>query len=229
MRSKLSNIFIGLIFVAVGVAVCGNILDFWEFNLFFDGWWTMFIIIPCLFSMIRHGIHTGSVIGLGIGVVLLLNQLDILKHQNLWKLIFPVIIIAIGISIIFKGFTKKDYSHVVVTSSADGSDGRPDYSAVFGECSPNYSGTEFHGCTASAVFGAVTLDLRTAIINSDCVIDASSVFGGTDIYLPSNVRVKVSSTPIFGGVDDKTISSSAPGAPTVYINATCVFGGTDIK
>lgn len=225
MRNKISNIIIGLLFVVIGVTVCGNILDFWDFNLFFDGWWTMFIIIPCFISLIRHGMNTGAIIGLGIGIILLLNQLEILKNQNLWKLIFPIIFIAIGISIIFRGFTKKDYSHVVV--SGDGN--RQEYSAVFGECNPNFSGTEFNGCCASAVFGSVTLDLRNAIINSDCVIDTSSVFGGTDIYLPSNVKVKVSTTPIFGGVDDKTISSAEADAPTVYINATCVFGGADIK
>lgn len=225
MRNKLSNVLIGLLFVAIGVIICGNILDFWDFNLFFDGWWTMFIIIPCLFSMIRHGVHTGSAIGLGVGIVLLLNRLHVLENLNLWKLIFPIIFIAIGISIIFRGITKKDYSQVTV--AGDGK--RPEYSAVFGECVPNFSGTEFIGCCASAVFGAATLDLRTAIINSDCVIDTSSVFGGTDIYLPPNVKVKVSSTPIFGGVDDKTLSSANADAPTVYINATCVFGGTDIK
>ena len=45
--------------------------------------------------------------------------------------------------------------------------------------------------------------------------------------MPKNVKVKVKSSSIFGGVDEKAKKND--GKVTIYINATCVFGGVDIK
>ena len=77
MRNKVSNSLWGLIFILAGVAFLGNAYDWWGgFNLFFDGWWTLFIIIPCAISIIRHGFNAGSIIGLGIGIILLLSSFN---------------------------------------------------------------------------------------------------------------------------------------------------------
>ena len=54
-------------------------------------------------------------------------------------------------------------------------------------------------------------------------------FGGIDIYVPYNVNVKVNSNSIFGGVSQKNRRSNDPNAVTVYVNATCMFGGVEIK
>ena len=50
-----------------------------------------------------------------------------------------------------------------------------------------------------------------------------------DIYLPDNVNVKLKSTALFGGADDKRRFEDLPGAPTVYVSSLCLFGGVDIK
>ena len=74
------------------------------------------------------------------------------------------------------------------------------------------------------------LDLKyfSAIIENDVVINAKSVFGGIDILVPENVKVKIKSSSIFGGVDEKRKSDTTDGH-TIYVNATCIFGGVDIK
>ena len=53
--------------------------------------------------------------------------------------------------------------------------------------------------------------------------------GGIDIYVPKNCKVKVKSTPIFGGVDIKNKELSDDGDITIYLNSICIFGGVDIK
>lgn len=227
MRNKVSNSLWGLIFILAGVAFLGNAYDWWGgFNLFFDGWWTLFIIIPCAISIIRHGFNAGSIIGLGIGIILLLSAQDIFDYIDIRNLIIPLILVAIGLSIIFRGsFNKFVNEQVKIQTRA----GAPDYSAIFCGNAQNYQNEVFTGCTISATFGGVELNLRNAIINEDCAINATATFGGVDIFLPPNVNVKVSSTPIFGGVDNKAMPTIAVNAPTVYINATCIFGGIDIK
>ena len=47
--------------------------------------------------------------------------------------------------------------------------------------------------------------------------------------MPDDVTVKVRSTPIFGGVSNKTKNDSSDHAKTIYIDATCIFGGVEIK
>ena len=57
---------------------------------------------------------------------------------------------------------------------------------------------------------------------------ASSIFGGIDIIVPKDVNIKVTSTSIFGGVENK-VKNNTTNKKTIYINATCLFGGVDIK
>ncbi|NLZ47136.1 MAG: hypothetical protein GX896_10645, partial [Clostridiales bacterium] len=75
----------------------------------------------------------------------------------------------------------------------------------------------------------IDLDLRRSIITTDVTINATNVFGGSDIFLPDNVKCVLSDTPIFGGVDNHHVDSINPNAPIVYINGMSVFGGMDIK
>ena len=53
---------------------------------------------------------------------------------------------------------------------------------------------KFTGSDLTAVFGGIECDLRKAIIEEDVVINASSIFGGIDIYVPENANVKVKSS-----------------------------------
>ena len=62
-------------------------------------------------------------------------------------------------------------------------------------------------------------------------VNATVAFGGIDMLVPSGWRISVRSTPIFGGLDDKTDHTVAPAddAPVLHIDAVFVFGGVDIK
>ena len=81
----------------------------------------------------------------------------------------------------------------------------------------------------TAVFGGVKCDLRNAVIEKDCAITSSSIFGGITVFVPDNVNVKINSNSIFGGVSEKNHRPTVQGAVTIYINATCMFGGVEIK
>lgn len=225
MRSKMSNTLWGLFFIVLGVGFAGSAFDVWDFHLFFRGWWTLFIIVPCLISIVQNGFNLGSIIGLCIGVLLLLSQQGLLDPQIVGKLIFPVILVMIGLSIIFKNtFQKMDH----IEHAKEQAD-KSDYSAIFSGQNMNFNNQIFTGTTLNSVFGSVNLDLRSAIINEDVLINCSAIFGGIQIYMPEGVNVKTSCTPIFGGIDNKRRNQNIQNAPTVYISGTCMFGGIDIK
>ena len=44
---KLSNILWGIVLIILGVIIGLNALDITHIDIFFKGWWTFLIIIPC--------------------------------------------------------------------------------------------------------------------------------------------------------------------------------------
>ena len=140
------------------------------------------------------------------------------------KLIVPIIIVMIGISLLFKNSCNKEISKKIenVTSEAKG-----EYSAIFSGQDIKLDKEEFNGTKLNAIFGGINLDLREAKIKNDVVITACAIFGGIDIYVPDNVKVEVKSNSIFGGIDDK--SKTKKEDIKIYIDATCIFGGIEIK
>ena len=47
--------------------------------------------------------------------------------------------------------------------------------------------------------------------------------------VPSDVKIKIKSTPIFGGVENKANTKPNENSHTIYINSVAVFGGVEIK
>lgn len=104
--------------------------------------------------------------------------------------------------------------------------------SVFGGSKLVSAARQFEGAWLTAIFGGITLDLRDAEPAPDgASINATVAFGGIDILVPRGWRISVRSTPIFGGVEDKTDHSPPPpsDALTVHVDAVCVFGGVDVK
>lgn len=86
----------GLALIIAGLGFGGDALGYWNFEVFFEGWWTLFIIVPCTVNIFEKGVHRGNLIGLGIGVILLLES----WIPRLDDLIFPLILVLIGLALI---------------------------------------------------------------------------------------------------------------------------------
>jgi predicted membrane protein len=227
MRSRFSSILWGIIFIAVGIFYVGDTFKFWDFRLFFNGWWTLIIIIPCLISIVENGFGARNVVGLAIGILFLLSSQGIVNSRTIGKLIFPAILILIGIKIIFRDSFNKTIQKNINTSI--NREGRLDYTSIFSSQRETYPNEQFKGASILAICGGVELNLMNAIINEDIIIDSTSICGGVDIIVPNNVNVKISSIPIFGGAANKARPCMNANAPTIYINATCIFGSLDSK
>lgn len=223
---KLSSIVWGIVLVIVGVIFALNALNVTDINLFFDGWWTLFIIVPCFAGLITEREKSGNIIGLAAGVVLLLSCQGILDFSLLWKLLVPAIIVILGLKMVFKGVFDNRASDIIKKMRTEGKEPRCGC-ATFSSCELNYAGETFDGGELTATFGAVKCDLRNAFIENDLVIHASAIFGGIEILVPDNVNVKVNSNSLFGGVSNKT--DNHPDSHTIYVNAVCMFGGVEIK
>ena len=225
---KLGNTLWGIVLIIIGVILTLNALEITNINIFFNGWWTLLIIIPSAIELIAREEKFWSAIWLIIGIILLLACRDILDFELIWRLTIPVIIILIGINLIFKDKLdkRKKKKNKELKEKAEGLE---EYCATFGEVKADFNNQEFKGASLTAVFGSTDLDLRKAIINEDKLIKTCAVFGGIEIMAPENVNIKVKSTPIFGATSNKTNRKYDEKLPTIYVNSFCMFGGVDIK
>lgn len=216
MTGKSNNLIWGLILIALGVIFAGNAFNLWNFEIFFKGWWTLFIIVPSIIGIIKNQNKLGSFTTLIIGIFLLLIARDILPKNASAKLIFPVILVLIGLNLIFKNIWKPKH----IFNSASGKS----LTAVFGGQEVKLSEDVFEGSNITAIFGGIELDCKKALIKENIEINALAVFGGIDLFMPDNVNIVVNSLPIFGGVDNNIRRETNHEEPTITINATCVFG-----
>ena len=224
--NKISNFIWGIVFVVVGIIFGLNMLDITDINVFFDGWWTLFIIIPCFIGLFKNEDKSSNVIGLVIGFCFFLGCQELIEFEFIWKLIVPLILIMVGISFIFRDVIEnKVKKEIKKLNKQNGKE----YYSTFGGQTIDFSNEEFEGCELNAVFGGIKCDLRDAKIDKDIVVNASAIFGGITILVPNNVKVKVTSTPIFGGVSDERRKKNKDSKVTLYINATCMFGGIELK
>lgn len=225
---RTSNIIWGIVLIAVGVIFALNALDIAHIDVFFKGWWTLFIIVPCAVGLLCDREKPGNLIGLLIGVALLLASRGVFSFDMIWKLAVPVVIVIIGLKLIWKGASGKESAKIINTLKADGEGLKEAFSAFSGQ-NISFDGEVFNGASLTAVFGGIKCDLRGAIIEKDAVIETCSVFGGIDISVQSGVNVKISSNSLFGGVSDKTFKNNDENSPTIYISSFCMFGGVDVK
>lgn len=107
MKNRISSIVLGLLLIAAGVGYAGNTLGFWDFTLFFRGWRTLIIIIPCIVSIIQRGVNGANAAGLIGGAALLLGAWDVIDLSLLRRLLVPLILILIGVSILLSNTRTK--------------------------------------------------------------------------------------------------------------------------
>ena len=223
---KISTVIWGIVLIAAGALFALNALNITNIDIFFDGWWTLFIIVPCAVGLFTEREKTGNIIGIAVGAFLLLCCQDILSFSMLWKLLVPAIIVIVGLKMVFTGLFGNKANEIIAKIKQDGGETKVGC-ATFSGCDLNYDSEVFEGAELTATFGGVKCDLRNSIIEKDCAIQVSAIFGGIDILVPDNVNVKVSSNCIFGGISNKTALHKE--APTIYVSGTCMFGGVEIK
>ena len=222
MMRKLTGIVLGAILVACGVIYILGAFGIADIEISLDGWWTLFIIIPCLNGLFTSKAKFGNFIGFAVGILLLLASQDVFEYDMVWKIIVPLIIIMLGIKLIIKS-----------TSDKKGEDAQTDknqHMAAFSSRTFDYTDEEITVAKIGAVFGGAECNLTGAKIKDGSQLDLFCAFGGADIIVPENINVKNNTFCLFGGISDKReIVATDTDKATLTINGFCIFGGADIK
>ena len=222
----------GLAIIALGVIFGGNALGLFNFDVFFEGWWTLFIIVPSAISLITDKEKISSLVFLAAGIILLLAAQGVFGEGSwnvAWKVILAVFLVGLGLSIIVKSVFHSNNDKEVEKKVKDADDKTMDaQTAVFSGSERVYNDEVFSGSNMVALFGGAELDLRKAKFTKDTVIKAFALFGGVEIKVPEDVNIKSKSGFIFGGISDDRKGESK-GKYTIYIDAAGGFGGITIS
>ena len=218
-------------FFGVTIAAFGGVLllknleiikvDNW--HVFWGTVWAAGLILAGLmtiFSSRRVSLRVWGLLLMTIGVSIGLGAYGVI-NISVWKIFWPVMLIAIGLIVsVGSGGHKRSKKSV-----ADDS-GNEKIAIFYGEES-RVKG-DYTGGSATAIFGGVELDLRRANIKDGAVIDIFTFCGGVSISLPDDVIVKNEVRGILGGSEYKTVSKSSA-KKTIILRGECVLGGLEVK
>ena len=228
---QIKPIIWGVAIIALGLIFGLNALGLFNFNIFFDGWWTLFIIVPSVISLFTEKDKFMSLGFIAAGVILLLAAQDVFSYDIAWKVILAVFLVVAGLTIIIRStFHNKNDQEVEKKVKEAEKDGKTMDSqmAIFSGSDRVYKDETFQGSNLVAIFGGAKLNLKNAKFDKDTVIKAFTLFGGIDIIVPDDVKVKLKSGFIFGGFSDDRKNATEKGKYTIYIDAAGGFGGVSI-
>lgn len=228
---QIKPIIWGVAIIALGLIFGLNALGLFNFNIFFDGWWTLFIIVPSVISLFTEKDKLASLGFIAVGVILLLAAQDVFSYDIAWKVILAVFLVVAGLTIIIRStFHNKNDEEVEKKVKEAEKDGKTMDSqmAIFSGSDRVYKDETFQGSNLVAIFGGAKLNLKNAKFDKDTVIKAFTLFGGIDIIVPDDVKVKLKSGFIFGGFSDDRKNVTEKGKYTIYIDAAGGFGGVSI-
>ncbi len=207
-----------------------NIIPY-QFEYYIFSWRTLLIALGAFFIVARQKIGVGVVL-IAIGSFFWLDRLDFFYflNFNVWSVFWPLIIIAIGISLITR---RNNPAPISADASGDPASDVIDDFAVFGGRERTINSQNFRGGKITAMFGGSEIDLRGASLAPGThVLDIFVMFGGTHILVPPDWNVRVEVFSLLGGFGDKRYSNLTviPDAEkTLVIKGFVMFGGGEVS
>ncbi len=211
-------IFIGMlllleqasIFPAFSRLVWSSIWKFWPLILIFLG---------AKFLTERNNVP--GIILLLLGVAFLSSNLF---SWNFFAVLWPIILIAIGMSILLGTGESTKKPGASQSSKEFLSD-----TVVFWGLDRKVKSQNFKGGEFNVAFGGLQLDLRDAkIAKGGAKVHINCAFGGVEIFVPKDCRVKTKGSGVFGAWEPK-VEDRKVDTPVLEITGGVVFGGVEIK
>ncbi len=228
------GIILGLLFLLIGggyLAEVFGLID--EFTIFFDGWWTLFIIIPCFCGLLgKEGGKVGYLIGIAIGLFLLLSAQDVLDGDKLWALLLAAICVLIGVNLILpkkkreeSGWHNDNTTDRFDRGQTKAATAEPIEHFVDAEV-VNESGCERAQEVQTEQFSSDTESGQSYRYDDPDKVVCSAVFCGRDIRVDNSNFAGADMSALFGGIDLNLKNAIIKRNVTIEVKA--VFGGIDI-
>lgn len=214
-RQNSSRPLLAFLLIVIGAGyLLKNLEIIPEFTIFFDGFWTLFIIIPAVINIISGKSRRSGFIWLFIGLVLLSLCIDALRVVR--PLLIPVFLILIGFMLFDRKGTFK-YRRIY-NKLSESYVRYPVYRAFFSRRSISSYDKSYIGAFASAFCSEMSLSFSESEFSHPSVLDITAVLSTVDITVPIGTDVRI--THRKNGRDFKSRS--------VSLNADSSYRGDDM-
>ncbi|MCH7678992.1 cell wall-active antibiotics response protein [candidate division KSB1 bacterium] len=177
----------------------------------------------------------------GLGVVLLLDKLDVMDFGEFFSTFWPLILIGIGLKLVLNrnsGGSAESKKETLTLNEQN-----VKYSKVFGDVKLQVNNQDFNGGSISVMIGEIDLDLaKSNIKEGEQILRLSGVIGEISVLLPKTLKVSVKANVTVGDIkildttDDgflinRTFQSEGyeTAKKKLYISVSQVIGGIEIR
>ena len=163
--------------------------------------------------------------------------LDLILPFDVWKGLFPVLVIAVGLLILVPALRFGGRGRWWNRRTTD-EENSVHATSILGGVTERSHSKDFLGGRLTAFMGGVVVNLRDAeVIEKPARIDVSAIMGGVEIYVPDHWFVRTNVMPIMGGVDEKRTvvrygddeDDPLSELPDLVVSGTVLMGGVMIK
>ena len=226
-KSSLIRAFLSIVIVALGGVLLLKNLEVINisWDIFWGTVWAAGFVLSGLVNIFNYRNKTAWIWGLllvAIGVLIGFNSYGIVD-VSIWKVFWPVVLIAAGLAMMFNTSPKSVKRSKKLDKDGAGNE---KVACFWGE--EDAVKGDYTGGSLVAIFGGVDLDLRQAKIKDGSVIEIFTFCGGVNITLPDDVIIENEVLGFLGGTDDKTLPKDSA-KKTLYLNGECILGGLEIK
>jgi hypothetical protein len=221
------RIFWGLVLILVGVLFLLDRMGRLDFGEFIGRFWPLILVAAGLWHLVTNQFRDviGGLFLIVIGGMFQLAKLEILG-RSAWHYIWPALIIILGLWVLAGAFRRQAGPPVPVSK-----EDALDAFAIFSGLERRIESQNFRGGKATALLGGIELDFsQVRLAESKASIELNAVLGGIDVRVPRHIRVELDGSPVLGAIEDKHLYSPVSGSDqTLYIKATAILGGIEIK
>ncbi|TVQ07756.1 MAG: hypothetical protein EA361_17685 [Bacteroidetes bacterium] len=232
-RHSEKRYILGIILLFVGFALLlrfYNLLP-WHIPSYVFSWKSLLVFMGLVFMTTQKDKSTGLIL-FAIGAIFLGADITGFGIKDVFRFVFPVVLIIAGLAIILRrqSFSRKDIN---VPEDAEINDYINDVN-IFSGGERKIKTQNFRGGQITAIFGGAEIDLRKADMAPGVnAIEMLCIFGGVSMRIPEGWDVKNEVTAVFGGFsDERTFDRETAideDKKILYLKGLVLFGGGELK
>jgi len=230
-RNRDKKIF-GFAIVVIGLLLLLKVMNIIWFSVVFS-WPAILIFIGILVGIKHRFRHNSWWIMTLIGLAFLDPEITLhgiyIRHY-----LFPIILILIGLSIVFKprkNFFNNPNPTIGTKESYTNDANSLNIDITFGGRKEYVTSKNFKGGTISTTFGGCELNLMQADTTEEAIVlDLKVSFGGLELIVPSHWQIKNEINPSFSNVEDERMQTpNVEQKKLLILRGSVSFGSVEIK
>ena len=221
------RVWLGAILIILGGLFLLNSLDIFDFRftrIFIS--WPFFFLVIGLYILVQTEKKVFGAILTGLGGLFLIPRIIPGVYIS-WSVVFPILLIAVGLYIILHSRKNTEFLRGEIKEDT------VDDISIFGGGDKIVTSKNFKGGNITAIFGGSEINMtQCQLAEGVNSIDVFALFGGTTIIVPKHWNVVVSVSSILGGFSNKGIKDPTIEIDTsrsLVIKGLVIFGGGEVK